>query len=134
MDSWILGRKKKAAAYDEGFREEGLVEKGFVQTPEAVYKDLDLKYFHTYHQYVIRAERRNELQLYMRDKGVPSAIFYPMPLHLQKCFSYLGYKEGDFPESEKASSEVLALPIYPELSAENQKYVIKTIKDFYTNP
>ena len=131
LDSWIVGRQQKALAYDGLFREAGLVEKRLIQSPEAVYRDTGLKYFHTYHQYVIRAESRNDLQLYMREKGVPSAIFYPMPLHLQKCFAYLAYKEGDFPESEKAASEVLALPIYPELSEKNQEFVVTTIKDFY---
>ncbi len=131
LDSWIAGRQQKAAAYDEGFQRAGLVKEGFIQTPKAVYRDAGIKYFHTYHQYVIRAENRDDLQNYMRDKGIPSAIFYPMPLHLQKCFAYLGYKEGDFPESEKAAAEVLALPIYPELSEQNQDYVINMIKDFY---
>jgi len=131
LDSWIVGRQQKALAYDGFFREAGLVEKRLIQSPEAIYRDTGLKYFHTYHQYVIRAESRNDLQLYMREKGVPSAIFYPMPLHLQKCFAYLAYKEGDFPESEKAASEVLALPIYPELSEKNQEFVVTTIKDFY---
>lgn len=133
LDSWIVGRQRKAAAYDKRFIEEGLVEKGLIQTPKAVYKDVGLKYFHTYHQYVVRAESRDELQSYMREKGVPSAVFYPMPLHLQKCFAYLGYKEGDFPESEKAASEVLALPIYPELSEKNQDYVVTTIREFYAS-
>jgi dTDP-4-amino-4,6-dideoxygalactose transaminase len=131
LDSWIVARQKKAAAYDEDFRETGLEEKGLIQRPKAVYRNAGFKYFHTYHQYVIRAENRDDLQFYMREKGVPSAIFYPIPLHLQKCFAYLGYKEGDFPESEKAASEVLALPIYPELSEKNQEYVVTTIKDFY---
>ncbi len=133
LDSWIVGRQQKAATYDELFRKAGLVEKSLIQTPEAVYRDSGLKYFHTYHQYVIRVESRDDLQLYMREKGVPSAIFYPMPLHLQKCFSYLGYKEGDFPESEKAASEVLALPIYPELSEKNQEFVVSTIEGFYAD-
>ena len=133
LDSWIEGRQQKAARYEELFSEAGLVEKGLIQTPEAVYKDSGLKYFHTYHQYVIRAERRDELQSFMREEGVPSAIFYPMPLHLQQCFAYLGYKEGDFPESEKAASEVLALPIYPELSDVNHQYVVTTIKNFYAS-
>jgi dTDP-4-amino-4,6-dideoxygalactose transaminase len=131
LDSWIVARQKKAAAYDEDFRETGLEEKGLIQRPKAVYRNAGFKYFHTYHQYVIRAENRDDLQFYMREKGVPSAIFYPIPLHLQKCFAYLGYKEGEFPESEKAASEVLALPIYPELSEKNQEYVVTTIKDFY---
>ena len=131
LDSWIMGRQQKAARYETLFSSAGLLEKGLIQTPEAVYRNAGLKYFHTYHQYVIRADSRDDLQLYMREKDVPSAIFYPMPLHLQKCFVYLGYREGDFPESEKSASEVLALPIYPELSEENQDYVVSTIKDFY---
>jgi dTDP-4-amino-4,6-dideoxygalactose transaminase len=131
LDSWIMGRQQKAARYETLFSSAGLLEKGLIQTPEAVYRNAGLKYFHTYHQYVIRADSRDDLQLYMREKDVPSAIFYPMPLHLQKCFAYLGYREGDFPESEKSASEVLALPIYPELSEENQDYVVSTIKDFY---
>lgn len=133
LDSWIVARQQKAAAYDAGFREAGLVDGGFIQTPEAVYREAGLKYFHTYHQYVIRADSRNDLRLYLSEKGVPSAVFYPMPLHLQKCFSYLGYRKGDFPESEKAADEVLALPIYPELAEKNQKYVVSTIKDFYAD-
>jgi dTDP-4-amino-4,6-dideoxygalactose transaminase len=131
LDSWIMGRQQKAARYETLFSSAGLLEKDLIQTPEAVYRNAGLKYFHTYHQYVIRADSRDDLQLYMREKDVPSAIFYPMPLHLQKCFAYLGYREGDFPESEKSASEVLALPIYPELSEENQDYVVSTIKDFY---
>lgn len=131
LDSWIMGRQQKAARYETLFSSAGLLTKGLIQTPEAVYRNAGIKYFHTYHQYVIRADSRDDLQLYMREKDVPSAIFYPMPLHLQKCFAYLGYREGDFPESEKSASEVLALPIYPELSEENQDYVVSTIKDFY---
>ncbi len=131
LDSWIQGRQQKAMKYDTLFNDPGLVASDFIQCPEAVYRDEGLKYFHTYHQYVIRAGSRDDLQNYMREKGVPSAIFYPMPLHLQKCFSDLGYKQGDFPESEKAASEVLALPIYPELSRENQELVVSTINDFY---
>jgi dTDP-4-amino-4,6-dideoxygalactose transaminase len=133
LDSWILERQQKASVYDLSFKESGLIEKGLIRTPKALYKDDGLKFYHTFHQYVIRADSRDALQRYMRGKGVPSAIFYPMPLHLQKCFSYLGYKEGDFPESERAASEVLALPIYPELSEKNQQYVVNTIKDFYAS-
>jgi dTDP-4-amino-4,6-dideoxygalactose transaminase len=133
LDSWIVGRQQKATAYDGLFREAGLVERGLIQIPEVVYGDMGLKYFHTFHQYVIRADSRDDLQLYMREKGVPSAIFYPIPLHLQKCFAYLGYSKGDFPESENAASEVLALPIYPELSEKNQEYVVTTIKEFYSD-
>ncbi|GAG43598.1 unnamed protein product, partial [marine sediment metagenome] len=65
------------------------------------------------------------------ERGVNTAIYYPMPLHLQKCFSYLGYREGDFPVAEKASREVLALPIYPELTADQQDYIASSITEFY---
>lgn len=131
LDFWIQERQKKASIYDALFNDSGLVTDGLIQTPGALYRDHGIQYFHTYHQYVIRSNSRDDLQNYMSEKGVPSAIFYPMPLHLQKCFSYLGYKTGDFPESEKAASEVLALPIYPELSGENQEFVVATIQEFY---
>jgi dTDP-4-amino-4,6-dideoxygalactose transaminase len=67
----------------------------------------------------------------MEEKGVSTSIYYPLPLHLQKCFSYLGYREGDFPVAEKAAREVLALPIYPELTADRQDYIASCISDFY---
>ncbi len=80
---------------------------------------------------MIRAKKRDELQKFLKEKGVSTAIYYPLPLHLQKCFAYLGHKEGDFPESEKAAEEVLALPIYPELTSEQQEYVAHSIAEFY---
>ncbi len=131
LDDWQQKRKEKASYYDRIFTESGLVEEGHIRIPEALYRDSSAEYFHTYHQYVIRAKDRDKLREFLEEKGVNTAIYYPLPLHLQKCFSYLGYKEGDFPVAERAAGEVLALPIYPELSAEQQDYIASCIHDFY---
>ncbi len=83
-----------------------------------------------YNQYTLRVQSRDRLQKHLTDNGIPTAIHYPMPLHLQEAFSYLGYKQGDFPESEKASSDVISLPIYPELIDEQRSAVVAAIKSF----
>jgi dTDP-4-amino-4,6-dideoxygalactose transaminase len=132
LDVWHRKRQEKAAVYDRLFDESGLIGEGIVQAPETVYKDQGLKQYHTFHQYVIRVKSRDELQHYLREQGVPSAVFYPLPLHLQQCFAHLGYQKGDLPVSEKAASEVLALPIYPELTLEQQEIVVKSINDFHS--
>jgi dTDP-4-amino-4,6-dideoxygalactose transaminase len=87
---------------------------------------------HVFHQYVIRAERRNELRDYLTARKIGCEIYYPLPLHLQSCFMYLGYQAGDLPESERAAREVLALPIFPELHADEQRTVVDAIADFYS--
>jgi dTDP-4-amino-4,6-dideoxygalactose transaminase len=102
-----------------------------IQAPESLYKDRGVKNYHIYHQYVIRAEKRDRLKEFLQEKGAATAIYYPLPLHLQKCFSYLGYKEGDFPVAEEASQEVLALPIYPELTSDQQDFIVSSIQSFY---
>ena len=84
---------------------------------------------HVYHQYTIRTPLRDKIQKTLQDNAISSVVYYPIPLHFQKAFSYLGYKEGDFPESEAASKEVLSLPIYPELEPEKAKYIADTILD-----
>src|SRR5207249_3968623 len=86
---------------------------------------------HVYHQFTIRARKRDELRAFLTEQGIPTEIYYPCPLHLQKAFSYLGYKPGQFPEAERASREVLALPIYPELRRDQQELVVETITRFY---
>jgi dTDP-4-amino-4,6-dideoxygalactose transaminase len=86
---------------------------------------------HVFNQYTLRAEKRSELVAYMKEKNVPSMIYYPLPLHLQPCFEYLGYKKGDFLEAEKTTDEVLSLPLYPELKREDQNLIIETINNFY---
>lgn len=131
LDEWLDKKKEKADHYKNLFWESGLVKKDLIQCPKAVYRDGKINHYHTYHQYVIRARRRDKLKDYLKEKGVSTAIYYPLPLHLQDCFAYLGYKKGDFPESEKAVAEVLALPIYPELSFKDQEYIVSCVDEFY---
>jgi len=131
LEEWQAKRRERAAFYDKRFATEGLVEEGFVRTPAAAYLPAGLTHFHTYHQYVIRAKRRDELMAFLKERGVGSAIFYPLGLHEQKCFASLGYRRGDFPETEKAAAQVLALPIYPELAPEQQDRVVFSILEFY---
>ncbi len=86
---------------------------------------------HVFNQYVIRAPRRDELRAFLTAAGIGSEIYYPVPLHLQRCFGYLGHREGELPEAERATREVLALPVYPELSEPQLKYVVATMAGFY---
>jgi dTDP-4-amino-4,6-dideoxygalactose transaminase len=131
LDEWQRQRRERAAYYDREFAASGLTSARLVQTPAAVYKDSGVPNYHTYHQYVIRAKNRDKLQAHLRLKGVRTSVFYPLSLHQQACFSSLGYGRGDFPVSEKAAKEVLALPIFPELTSEQQDYIVKSIKEFY---
>ncbi|TET65941.1 MAG: DegT/DnrJ/EryC1/StrS family aminotransferase [Candidatus Aminicenantes bacterium] len=131
LDKWQQKRRENASYYNKLFKESGLVGENFIQLPEAVYRDSGVQDYHTYHQYVVRAKDRDDLKAFLKEKGVATAIYYPLPLHLQKCFADLGYRGGDFPESEKAASEVLALPIYPELTANQQEFLVTCIKKFY---
>jgi dTDP-4-amino-4,6-dideoxygalactose transaminase len=84
-----------------------------------------------YNQYTLRAARREELQAHLKAKGIGSAIYYPLSLHLQPCFEYLAYKRGAFPESEKATKEVISLPVYPELQQSQLDEVIEAVRGFY---
>lgn len=131
LDKWQQKRRENASHYNKLFKESELVGENLIQLPEAVYRDSGVQDYHTYHQYVVRAKDRDDLKAFLKEKGVATAIYYPLPLHLQKCFADLGYKEGDFPESEKAASEVLALPIYPELTTNQQEFLVTCIKKFY---
>ena len=86
---------------------------------------------HIFNQYVVRAKDRDRLMVFLKEKGVDTEVYYPLPMHLQECFGYLGHGQGDFPESEGAAKETLALPVYPELSSEAIGYVAERIKEFY---
>jgi dTDP-4-amino-4,6-dideoxygalactose transaminase len=86
---------------------------------------------HIFNQYVVRAQRRDDLKARLTERGIGSEIYYPVPLHLQKCFAYLNHRAGDFPHSEQAAEETLALPIYPELEQAQMAHVVATIADFY---
>jgi dTDP-4-amino-4,6-dideoxygalactose transaminase len=131
LDDWQRKRRERADYYNKKIAESGLEKEGLVKPPLAVYKDCGAVNYHTYHQYVIRAKTRDKLQMFLKEKGIGTSIFYPLPLHLQKCFSYLGYKRGDFAISEKAAKEVLALPMYPELTPEKQDWVVSCLCEFY---
>ena len=88
---------------------------------------------HIFNQYTIRVKngRRDNLKEFLEGQGISTAIYYPLPLHLQPCFSFLGYKRGDFPVAEEASKEVLSLPVYPDLEREEREYVVKKIQEFF---
>jgi len=126
LDAWSSGRAVNGGRYDRLFRESGLVDRGLVRLPEC-----DPKARHIYNQYTIRVERRDELRRHLDVAGIGHAVYYPVPLHLQPCFAELGHTEGDFPASEKASREVLSLPVYPELSPDQLEQVVATIAAFY---
>jgi dTDP-4-amino-4,6-dideoxygalactose transaminase len=120
LDAWTAGRQRNAAFYDGAFARAQLG--AAVQTPQAA-----PGVRHIYNQYVVRVRGRDRLRQQLAAAGVGTEIYYPVPLHLQQCFAYLGYKSGDFPLSEQAAAETLALPIYPELTETQLQYVLSTI-------
>lgn len=120
LDSWTEGRRKNAEFYNQQFKNN---DKIVIPTAKS-----DCK--HIYNQYVIRCQNRDALKAYLAEKGIGSAIYYPLSLHQQKCFENLGYHEGSFPVAEKAAKETLALPIFPDLTKEQQQYVADTINAF----
>jgi len=129
LESWSAGRRRVADQYRDEFQHCGLNSR--VTLPVEPYRALGLTNHHIYHQYVIRVSRRDELQKHLAARGIGTAIYYPLGLHEQKCFADLGYRAGDFPETERAAKETLALPIYPELTPEMQRTVVEAIADFY---
>jgi dTDP-4-amino-4,6-dideoxygalactose transaminase len=124
LDAWTAGRQRNAAFYEAAFAKADLGRA--VQTPVATRGGR-----HIYNQYVIRVRDRDLLRQHLTAAGVGSEIYYPVPLHQQKCFAYRGHRTGDFPESERAAEETLALPIFPELSETQLQYVVDTIAAFY---
>ena len=139
LDDWSAKRRSNAELYTELFKKAGLAEvtgktlfddKNKVLLPEAVYKDSGMKNYHIYNQFVIRTEQRDEVRKHLTDKKIGTEIYYPIPFHLQECFSSLNYKKGDFPLAEEAAADSIALPIYPELTEEQQKYVVDEIAAF----
>jgi dTDP-4-amino-4,6-dideoxygalactose transaminase len=124
LDSWTAGRQRNAALYHAEFARAGLT--ATIQTPASGAGR------HVWNQYVIRVPRRDALKQFLTTHGVGTEIYYPVPLHRQQCFDYLGYQDGDFPQSERAAAETLALPIFPELQPEQLHYVVAQIADFYS--
>ena len=131
LDQWTRRRQENANRYDDLFRQSRLIQEGKVTLPEAVYLSTGVKHYHIYNQFVLRVERRDDLIAYLKEHEVGSEIYYPVPFHLQECFQYLGYKEGDFPEAERASRETIAIPIYPELTLAQQAEVVQAVATFY---
>ncbi|MDX6499484.1 MAG: hypothetical protein QOG23_2744 [Blastocatellia bacterium] len=126
LEEWTTGRQRKAQQYELMFADAGLSEQ--VDVP---YVRSNAR--HIFHQFVIRVRdgRRDALREHLRERGVGTDVYYPVPLHLQECFAYLGYKEGDFPVAEQAAKETLALPVYPELTDEQQDHVVNMIANFF---
>jgi dTDP-4-amino-4,6-dideoxygalactose transaminase len=124
LDAWTAARQRNAAFYDSAFAKAKLGDA--VQTPYAVRGGR-----HIYNQYVIRAQDRDQLRQHLAELKVGSEIYYPVPLHLQQCFAYLGQGAGAFPASEAAAAQTVALPIYPELVPEQLQYVVDGIARFY---
>lgn len=126
LDKWTDARRANAERYRQLFAEAGLEGKATMPAEKTGCR-------HIYNQFVVRVSQdRDGLRQFLTDNGVGTDIYYPVPLHLQECFEYLGYKAGDFPESERASRETLALPIYPELRPEQQEYVVAKIAEFFS--
>lgn len=145
IKDWNERRRTHAGTYSLLLQEAGLVAQGASTkgTPGPANSSSSSRFpiqilktsphaFHIYHQYVIRAERRDELRDFLKSRGIASEVYYPLPMHLQPVFAYLGYKKGDLPEAERAAKEVLALPMFPELTQDEIARVVGAIADFYS--
>jgi dTDP-4-amino-4,6-dideoxygalactose transaminase len=133
LDLWSQKRREHADYYGRRFKEMGFAENGTIETPAAVYKSGGDKNYHIYNQYTIGVKHRDSLQKFLKENGIGTEIYYPLPLHLQECFKELNYKKRDFPISEEASQSVLSIPVYPELSNEQKEYIFQKILNFYKN-
>jgi dTDP-4-amino-4,6-dideoxygalactose transaminase len=123
LESWSAARRRNAEYYNAAF-----ARSSDIRTPY-----IDPANVSIYNQYTLRASKRDALQAHLKSKGIGNSVYYPLPLHLQPCFAYLGYSEGAFPESEKAAREVISLPVYPELTQSQLDEVIEAVKEFYGN-
>jgi dTDP-4-amino-4,6-dideoxygalactose transaminase len=133
VERWNEARRQLAMNYDQLFGASGLTSTS-EQPGDAAPVQLPLtcaQAHHVFHQYVVRAFRRDELREFLSARKIGTEVYYPLPLHLQPAFVYLGYREGDFPQAERAAKEVLALPMFPELTEDEQRWVVKSIADFY---
>ena len=124
LDRWTEGRRRNAARYERLFTEARLLDRVTLPATQA-------GNYHVFNQYTIRAQRRDELKNFLKAQGVGTEIYYPIPMHLQDCYRFLGHKKGDFPVSEQAAAEALSLPIYAELTDAQLDYVVESIKAFY---
>src|SRR6478672_9557468 len=124
LDRWTQGRRRNAAQYERLFKEAGLNDRVTLPTTEKGNE-------HVFNQFTVRAPQRDALRAYLKDKGVGTEIYYPVPMHVQTCYRELGYRKGSFPVSEQAAEEVLSLPIYAELTGQHLSYVAEMIAAFY---
>jgi len=155
LDAWTEGRRRNAALYNELLKDiTGIVLPcSDLRSPSTVHRPLSTapcplspvhrplppsplplassRSYHVFNQYTIRVPKRDALRTHLQAQGIGTEIYYPVPLHLQPCFAFLGYRAGDFPESEKAAAEVLSLPIYPELTGAQIEFVVRSIADFF---
>jgi dTDP-4-amino-4,6-dideoxygalactose transaminase len=122
LGDWMAARRANAERYRALFADAGLGTAVVLPEDEPG---------HCYNQFVIRVAERDALRRHLQERGIGTEVYYPVPLHLQECFRYLGHAEGDFPESERAARETLALPIFPELTAEQQEHVVANIAEFH---
>jgi len=129
LESWAAARRAAADFYRAEFTRAALTDR--IALPAEPYRDCGLTNHHVYHQYVIRTPKRDALYEHLSKREIETAIYYPLGLHEQKCFAHLGYKKGDFPETEHAARETLALPIYPEISRDAQRYVVNAVVEFF---
>jgi dTDP-4-amino-4,6-dideoxygalactose transaminase len=123
LKTWTAGRRSNADRYRMLFREAGLLDR--VMLPEDTPG-------HIYNQFVIRVPERDKLQAFLKERGIGTEVYYPLPLHLQECFKDLGYSKGDLPNAEQASADSLAVPVYPELTPARQAYVVEQVNAFYS--
>lgn len=131
VDQWSQKRRDNAAYYDKQFRDRGLIQNGNITLPLSIYRNNNGKNYHIYNQYTIRSKYRDKLKAFLEGNDIETTIYYPSSLHLQQCFVNLGYKRGDFLIAEEATNTVLSLPVYPELSIGQKKYLLNNILEFY---
>ncbi|MEO5722638.1 MAG: DegT/DnrJ/EryC1/StrS family aminotransferase [Chthoniobacterales bacterium] len=131
LNAWSAGRRTVADRYREAFTRRGLT--SALQLPAEPFRESGLTNHHIYHQYVVRTPQREALRAHLTEREIGNAIYYPLGLHQQDCFARLGYQEGDLPETERATRETLALPIYPELAPAAQAFIVDTVAEFFAS-
>jgi dTDP-4-amino-4,6-dideoxygalactose transaminase len=131
LDRWTALRQQHAVLYERLLREAGLGDDQKCRLPKAVYKQAGVAHYHIYNQFVIGVPDRDQLQAHLKTKGIGTEVYYPVPLHLQECLHFLGHRPGDFPVAEKACRELLALPVYPELTRDQQQYVVQMVAEWF---
>jgi dTDP-4-amino-4,6-dideoxygalactose transaminase len=130
LDGWTALRQQHADLYERLFIDFGLVERKVLRLPRAIYKESGVSHYHIYNQFVVDVSNRESLQAHLKSKGIGTEVYYPVPLHRQECLAALGYRDGDFPEAERACRQLLALPIYPELNEPQQRYVVQSVEEW----